>query len=58
MAQMNLSMKQEETHKHREQTCDCQGEWGAGRTGSLGLANANSYIKNKEQSPTDAGHYS
>ena len=25
MTQMNLSMKQEQTHKHKEQTCDCQG---------------------------------
>ena len=31
MAQMNLSIKQKQTHKHREQTCGCQGgkerEW-------------------------------
>ena len=27
---MNLSTKQKQTHKHREQTCGCQegGEWG------------------------------
>ena len=25
MTQMNLSMKQ--THRHREQTCGCQGWW-------------------------------
>ena len=24
MTQMNLSMKQKQTHRHREQTCDCQ----------------------------------
>ena len=29
MAQMNLSMKQKQTHRHREQTYDCQG----GRSG-------------------------
>ena len=31
MAQMNLSLKQKQTHRHREQTCGCQGE--AGREG-------------------------
>ena len=43
---MNLSMKQKQTHKHREQTCGCQGGgWMAeGWTGSLGLADANYYI--------------
>ena len=25
---MNLPMKQKETHRHREQTCGCQGGWG------------------------------
>ena len=25
MAQMNLSVNQKHTHRHREQTCDCQG---------------------------------
>ena len=25
---MNLSTKQQETHRHREQTCGCQGERG------------------------------
>ena len=39
MTQMNLSMKQEQAHRHREQTCGCQG-WGEGWTGSLGLADA------------------
>ena len=33
MAQMNLSIKQKETHRHREQTCDCQGGEGVGRDG-------------------------
>ena len=30
MAQMNLSMKQKQTHRHREQTYGCQegGVWG------------------------------
>ena len=32
MAQMNLSTKQKQTHRHRDQTCGCQGEeavdWG------------------------------
>ena len=25
MTQMNLSTKQKQTHRHREQTCGCQG---------------------------------
>ena len=33
MAQMNLSTKQKHTHKHRGQTCGCQGEGGWGRDG-------------------------
>ena len=31
MTQMNLSMKQKETHKQREQTCGCHGGGGWGR---------------------------
>ena len=40
---MNLSMKKKQTHRHREQTCGCQGggEAGDGWTGSLGLIDAN-----------------
>ena len=31
---MNLSMKEKQTDRHREQTCGCQGEtWGRGRDG-------------------------
>ena len=43
---MNISMKQKQTHRHREQTCGCQGGWGvrAEWIGSLGLADANYYI--------------
>ena len=29
--QMNLLMKHKQTHRHREQTCSCQGEWFRGR---------------------------
>ena len=39
MTQRNLSMKQKQTHRHRDQISDCQhGEWGwrAGRDG-LGI---------------------
>ena len=45
MTQMNISVKQKQTHRYGEQTC-CQGEGGLGegRTGSLGLAYANDYI--------------
>ena len=33
MTQMNLSMKQKQTHRHREQTCGCQGGGDLGRVG-------------------------
>ena len=48
MTQRNLSMKQKQTHRHREQTCDCQevGSAGEGWIGSWGLAGANYYIWN------------
>ena len=38
MAQINLPMKQKETHRHGEQTCDCQGigEWGREGLGVCG----------------------
>ena len=46
---MNISMKQKQTHRHREQTCGCQGGGGRAvgeeRTGNLGLADANYYIQ-------------
>ena len=38
---MNSSMKQKQTHRHREQTGGCQG---GGGIGSLGLADANHCI--------------
>ena len=42
---MNIPMKQKQTHRHREQSCGFQGGGGAeGRTGNLGLADANYYI--------------
>ena len=46
MAQMDLSTRQKQTHRHREQTCGCQGVGGGGegKIGSLGLADANYYI--------------
>ena len=44
--QMHLSTKQKQTHRHREQTCGCQGGGGEAEewTGSLGLVDANHYI--------------
>ena len=41
-----LSMKQKQTHSHKEQTCGCQGgeEVGEGWTGSLKLVDADYYI--------------
>ena len=43
---MNLSTKQKQTHRHREQTCGYQGGGGVGEgwIGSLGLVGANYYI--------------
>ena len=43
---MNLSMNQKQTHRHKEQTCGCQGKGGVGERWieSLGLADANYYI--------------
>ena len=44
--QINISMKQKQTHRYRQYTCGCQGgeRVGEGRIGSLGLAEANYYI--------------
>ena len=46
MTQKNLSTKQKQTHRHREQTYGCQGgrSVGEGWIGSLGLGEANYYI--------------
>ena len=43
---MNLSPKQKQIHRHREQTCGCQGGGGeeVGWTGSLQLVDANDDI--------------
>ena len=38
MTQKNLSMRQQQTYRHREQTCGCQGERGCE---SLALADEN-----------------
>ena len=40
---MNISTKQKQTHRHREQICGCQGEreMGEGRSKNLGLADTN-----------------
>ena len=48
MTQMNLSVKQKQTRRHREQTYGRQGGGGVreGCTGSLGLVDANYYIWN------------
>ena len=56
MTQINLSVNQKQNHGHREQTGGCQGGGGVaeGRSGSLGLADANWYIygMDKHQYPT------
>ena len=40
MAQMNLSMKRKQTHRHREQTYGCQGggSWGGGMEWEVGVS--------------------
>ena len=45
MAHMNLTTKQKQIHRRREETCGYQG-WGEGEgwTGSMGLVDANYYI--------------
>ena len=45
MTQMNLSTKQKQTHRHREQTCGYQGGGGVGegKIGNLRLGDANYY---------------
>ena len=50
ITQMNLSSKQKQTRRHREQTCGCQWgmKWGRNGLGSLELADANYYIQNGE----------
>ena len=53
---MNLSAKQKQTYRHREQMCGYQvGEWVREEwIGSLGLVDANYYIyrMDKQQGPT------
>ena len=46
MIQMNLSIKQTQTHRHGEQSCGCQGgeRVGEGWIWSLGLADPKYYI--------------
>ena len=48
MAEINLSTKQKQTHRHREETVASWNVGGAGKgcTGSLGLVDANNYIIN------------
>ena len=43
MTQTKISMKQKQTHGHREHTCGCKGGVGERRTGSLGLVDVNYY---------------
>ena len=52
---MNLPMKQKQTHRHREQTCGCQGRGEQGREG-WGVQNqqwqTNIQRMDKQQGPT------
>ena len=45
-----LSTRWKQTHRHREEACDCQGQGGGeGWTGSFRLVDANYYILNDKQ---------
>ena len=45
MIQVNLFTKQKQTHRHREQTCGYQVEWGGcGMDWKFGFVDANYYI--------------
>ena len=45
VAHRSLSTDQKRTHRYREQTCGCWGEWeGVGWAGSLRLVHVNYYI--------------
>ena len=44
MTPMNISVKQNQAHKYREQTCGCHGE-GELQKGSLELTDANYYTE-------------
>ena len=59
MIQMNLSMKQEQTHRHREQTYGCRGggRVGGGKDWEFGISRCKplyiEWIKmDKQQGPT------
>ena len=52
---MNLSMKQKQTHRHREQTCGCQegGVWERDGVGGWGQQlQTSTYRMDKQQGPT------
>lgn len=45
---MNLSMKQKQNQRHREQAGGCQGKQGGKKLDwDLGLADANWYVRNR-----------
>ena len=48
---MNISAKQKQSHRYREQICGCQGVVGVGRIGSLGLAEATIIYSMDKQCP-------
>ena len=50
MIQMNLSTKQKQTCRHREQICGCQGEGGQGRVDlEFGTMQTSTYRMDKQQ---------
>ena len=59
---MNLSTKQKQTHRHKEQTCGCQGEkrWGRDKLGVWGQSMQTIvYRMDKQLGPTvySTGNY-
>ena len=56
MTEINFSMKQKQTHGHREQTCDCQAGRRVGCALGFGSADANYYIQDGETNGPAADH--
>ena len=58
MTQTNISTKQKKTHRHREQTCGCQGgKGGEGKNWETGISRCKlvyigTYRMDKQQGPT------
>ena len=54
MAQINLSTKQKQTHRHKDQICGCHGSGGGGEgwTGNLRVGDETITFRMCKQGPT------